>query len=171
MLSDTSCMAENTLQGSQNPDRRIAVSSAFARQISKSGKKPCVPPLRDYENRSGRLVRHVFHPFKPERTVDLGPALYVWSGEDGFWLESSKGGFGLPSIGRMRSDAWAGATYTLLRRYEPSFNGIKGVLDYIWQAYFHRVAVTPDGTFEAGSPEAFAALKSCVDARRSGHEC
>lgn len=124
----------------------------------------------DYEVAGGRLLRHEWHPLCAPGAAVLGPALYVWPEADGFWLESARGGFGLPGIHEMRADAWAGAVSTMHRRYEPAPGKVKSVIDYVWQAWFHRTAVTPFGAFEAESPEAMEALEACAVRRGCIHD-
>ena len=126
--------------------------------------------IGDYEISSGRLLHHDYHPFRGTRTVDVGPALYVWPGDDGVWCESARGGFGLPGVREMFRDAWTGATSTVIRRYGPEHGKVKRVLDYVWQTCFHRTAVTPFGAVEAGSPEAMKALEACAVRRGCQNE-
>ena len=161
MLSSKKCALQEILGAEIHPGR---------------GSRPCAGGRRglatarsvrvgDYEVAGGRLVHHDYHPFRGTRAVDLGPALYVWPDAEGFWLECPRGGFGLPGIHEMRADAWAGASFTLLRRYGPEPGRVRDVLDYVWQAWFHRTAATPFGAFEAGSRDAMKALEACAGGR------
>jgi len=119
----------------------------------------------DFANIDGYLYQTIYKPRLGNVRLELGPALFVWPSDNGFWLECARGGFGLPDVHTMRADAWAGAVSVLTRKYKPEWDRAMRVVDYLWQAWFHRVAVTPAGVFSADGSEAFAALDSCARGR------
>ena len=119
----------------------------------------------DFANLDGHLYQTVYKPRRGALRLELGPALFVWPSDSGFWLECARGGFGLPSIHEMRADAWTGAVSVLNRKYKPEWDRAMRVVDYLWQAWFHRVAVTPAGVVSADGSEAFAVLDACARGR------
>ncbi len=139
----------------------------FRKNHQEQTRIPATIRVGEYEISDGRLLHHDYHPFRGKRTVVVGDALYVWpnAGDEGFWCEGPRGGFGLSSIGEMISNAWADATFTVIRRYGPEHGAVKAAVGFIWQCWYHRLAATPYGAFEAGSPEAMKALEAYANRR------
>ncbi len=119
----------------------------------------------DFANLDGHLYQTVYKPRRGALRLELGPALFVWPSDSGFWLECIHGGFGLPSIHEMRADTWAGAVAVLNKKYRPTWDRAMRVIDFLGQTWFHRVAVTPAGVVSADGSEAFTALGECAKGR------
>ena len=161
--------------GIQDGDRQIEGGTRQSQSSQNCQEQNCTPAalrVGEYEISGGRLLRHKTHPFRGERTVVVGDALYCWPNAEGegFWCEGPRGGFGLSGIGEMIGNAWADATFTVIRRYGPKPGAVKDAVGFIWQCWYHRLAVTPCGAFEAGSPEAMKALENYANCRGCRHD-
>lgn len=168
-FDDRACDGTDILDG-EIPSEHTPTLYPFKAELEQAPAQVDSLVLGDFQICGGRLFRHVVRRCHIHRDIELGPALYIWPGFGGAWLESSRGGFGIPPVTAMFGDAFAAARSTVLRRYRPEPDRSRDVIDYVLSACFGNVAMTPYGQFEADSPEAFEALELCAVRRGCSHD-
>ena len=169
LFDGQACGGAGVLDG-ESPSGDIFPVYPFRDELEQNPRPAGVLLFGDYQIRDGRLLLREARRFRTGGAVDLGPALYVWPGDGGVWLESSRGSFGIADVSTAGRDACASARATVLRMYRPDPGASEAVIDYVWTACIRRTAVTPFGLFEAETPEAFEALELCAVRRGCSHD-